>query len=234
MTSRISRLLAVAAILSAGACSPSVDVAVDQSWQQEFDLSGCNMTSTGRNEFFILEPGFRLVLEGNNERLVISVLDETRSIDGVTARVVEEREWKNDALIEVSRNFFAICQETNDVFYFGEEVDDYRGGEIVGHGGAWLAGSDGAEAGLIMSGDPQIGMKYYQEIAPNAALDRAEVVSLVETLETPAGLFTNCLRTHEGTALNLNESEFKTYASGVGLIQEQSLLLTEYGFVSSS
>lgn len=209
-------------------------MAVDQSWQQEFDLSGCNMTSTGRNEFFILEPGFRLVLEGNNERLVISVLDETRSIGGVTARVVEEREWKNDALIEVSRNFFAICQETNDVFYFGEEVDDYRGGEIVGHGGAWLAGSDGAEAGLIMSGDPQIGMKYYQEIAPNAALDRAEVVSLVETLETPAGLFTNCLRTHEGTALNLNESEFKTYASGVGLIQEQSLFLTEYGFVSSS
>lgn len=209
-------------------------MAADQSWQQEFDLSGCNMTSTGRNEFFILEPGFRLVLEGNNERLVISVLDETRSIGGVTARVVEEREWKNDALIEVSRNFFAICQETNDVFYFGEEVDDYRGGEIVGHGGAWLAGSDGAEAGLIMSGDPQIGMKYYQEIAPNAALDRAEVVSLVETLETPAGLFTNCLRTHEGTALNLNESEFKTYASGVGLIQEQSLLLTEYGFVSSS
>ena len=234
MTSRISRLLAVAAILGAGACSPSVDVAADRSWQQEFDLSGCNMTSTGRNEFFILEPGFRLVLEGNNERLVISVLDETRSIDGITARVVEEREWKNDALIEVSRNFFAICEETNDAFYFGEEVDDYRGGEIVGHGGAWLAGSDGAEAGLIMSGDPQIGMKYYQEIAPNAALDRAEVVSLVETLETPAGLFTNCLRTHEGTALNLNESEFKTYASGVGLIQEQSLLLTEYGFVSSS
>ena len=161
MTSRISRLLAVAAILGAGACSPSVDVAADRSWQQEFDLSGCNMTSTGRNEFFILEPGFRLVLEGNNERLVISVLDETRSIDGITARVVEEREWKNDALIEVSRNFFAICEETNDAFYLGEEVDDYRGGEIVGHGGAWLAGSDGAEAGLIMSGDPQIGMKYY-------------------------------------------------------------------------
>ena len=234
MTSRISRLLAVAAILGAGACSPSVDVAADRSWQQEFDLSGCNMTSTGRSEFFILEPGFRLVLEGGNERLAITVLDETRTISGVTTRVVEEREWRNDALIEVSRNFFALCEETNDAFYFGEEVDDYRGGEIVGHGGAWLAGSDGASAGLIMSGDPQVGMKYYQEIAPSVALDRAEVMSLDETLETPAGLFVDCLRTHEGTALNLNESEFKTYAPGIGLIREQSLLLIEYGFDPSS
>lgn len=25
---------------------------------------------------------------------------------------------------EVSRNWFARCRQTNDVFYFGEEVDD--------------------------------------------------------------------------------------------------------------
>jgi hypothetical protein len=75
-----------------------------------------------------------------------------------------------------------------------------------------------------MSGDPQVGMKYYQEIAPDVALDRAEVVSLDETLETPAGLFANCLRTREGTALNVSESESKTYAPGIGLIQDQSLL----------
>ena len=122
---------------------------------------------------------------------MITVLDETKVIAGVTTRVVEEREWRDDALIETSRNFFAICEGTNDVFYFGEEVDDYRGGEVVGRAGAWLAGSDGAKAGLIMSGDPQIGMKYYQEIAPNLALDRAEVVNLDQVLETPLGLFAN-------------------------------------------
>ena len=85
-----------------------------------------------------------------------------------------------------------------------------------------------------MSGDPQIGMKYYQEIAPNLALDRAEVVNLDQVLETPLGLFANGLRTREGTALNLNESEFKTYAPGIGLIQEQTLLLTGYGFAPAS
>jgi hypothetical protein len=90
------------------------------------------------------------------------------------ARVVEEREWQDDELVEVSRNFFARCKETGDVFYFGEEVDLYEDGEIVGHGGAWLAGRDGALPGIIMPGRFLLGSRYYQEVAPDIALDRGE------------------------------------------------------------
>jgi hypothetical protein len=36
--------------------------------------------------------------------------------------------------------------------------------------------------------------------------------------------------TQEGTALNPDEKEFKTYVPGIGLSQEESLLLTSYGF----
>jgi hypothetical protein len=207
-------------------------------WQEEFDLAGCTLVPTGRSEYFILEPGFQLVLEtttllGTHERLAIAVLDETKEVDGVLTRVVEEREWRDDELIEVSRNFFAICEKTKDLFYFGEEVDMYQGGQLVSHSGAWLAGENGAKAGLIMPGEPQLGMKYYQEIAPGVAMDRAEIVSLDDVLETPAGTFSNCLKTKEGTALNPLEQEFKVYAPEIGLIQDASLLLTEYGFVSS-
>ena len=97
---------------------------------------------------------------------------------------------------------------------------------MISHGGAWLAGENGAKAGLIMPGNPEVGMKYYQEIAADVALDRAEVVSLNEAVETPAGMFSNSLKTQEGTALNPNEKEFKAYAPGIGLIQEEVLLLT--------
>lgn len=169
-------------------------------------------------------------MEGTIEKVAITVLDETREIDGVTTRVVEEREWKYGEMVEISRNFFAICPDTNDVFYFGEEVDIYRDGALVSHSGAWLAGEDGAKAGLMMPGRPEVGMKYYQEIAPRVAMDRAEIVSLDATLKTPAGSFSNCLRTMEGTALNPLEREYKIYASGIGLIQDESLLLTQYGF----
>jgi hypothetical protein len=164
------------------------------------------------------------------ERLVITVLDETKTVDGIETRVLEEREWRNGALIEISRNFLAICEETGDVFYFGEEVDDYADGQIVNHAGAWLAGEDDARAGLIMPGTPSVGMRYYQEVAPGVALDRAEILSVTETFETPAGTFANSLRTKEGSALKPAEQEFKTYAPGIGLIQDESLLLVSHGF----
>jgi hypothetical protein len=201
------------------------------SWQKEFALSERTLVPTGRNQYFILEPGFRIVLEGNNEKVAITVLDETQEVNGIITRVVEEREWKRGRLIEVSRNFFAICEETKDVFYFGEEVDMYKDGKINSHKGAWLAGKNGARAGLIIPGEPKVGMKYYQEIAPDVAMDRAEIVSLDDVFQTPADLFSNCLKTKEGTALNILEKEYKTYAPGIGLIQDQKLLLIEYGFI---
>jgi hypothetical protein len=188
------------------------------------------MLSEGRNDYFILEPGFRLVLEGGQEVLHITVLDETLEVDGVETRVVEEREWNRGDLIEVSRNYFAICEETRDVYYFGEEVDMLQGGKITSHSGAWRSGESEARFGLIMPGKPTVGMKYCQEIAPGVAMDRAEVISLDDELQTPAGNFPSSLRTMEGTTLNPLEKEFKTYAPGIGLIQDQRLLLTSYGF----
>jgi hypothetical protein len=212
--------------------TPPASPPSNSEWQEEFGISDCDLVPTGRNEYFILEPGFQIVLDGRIETVKITVLDETREVDGVTTRVVEEEEWKYGELIEISRNFFAICPDTNDVFYFGEEVDMYQDGALVSHSGAWLAGENDARAGLIMPGEPEVGMRYYQEIAPRVAMDRAEIVSLTDTLETPAGTFSNSLRTREGTALNPLEREYKTYAPGIGLIQDESLFLTEYGFVS--
>ncbi|MFN2232706.1 MAG: hypothetical protein ACK2U1_00655, partial [Anaerolineales bacterium] len=68
------------------------------------------------------------------------------------------------------------------------------------------------------------------EIAPDVAMDRAEILSLEETLSTPAGNFEGAMKTQEGTALNPLEKEVKSYARGIGLIQDQNLLLTSYGF----
>jgi hypothetical protein len=237
MTNRIPVLIII--IFIAAILSPGCLDAQDSSFNYNFDLSERSLVPTGRNNFFILEPGFQMTLEGTvslsgmrHEKLIITVLDETRDVNGVLTRVVEEREWRNDELYEVARNFFAIDEQTGDVFYFGEEVDFYKDGKITSHKGAWLAGEDDATAGLIMPGKPEVGMKYYQEFAPDKAMDRAEVINLDEVLETPAGTFTGCLKTKEGTALYKKAREFKTYAPGIGLIQDQSLLLVNYGFIN--
>jgi hypothetical protein len=54
---------------------------------------------------------------------------------------------------------------------------------------------------MIMAGAPRVGMKYYQEVAPGAAQDRAEVVSTTERCSVPAGTFESCLVTRETTPL---------------------------------
>ena len=194
-------------------------------WSQAFDMEHCSFSSVGRNRFFSLEPGHQLVLESKSEKIVISVLDETRKIDGIETRVVEEHEEEDGEVKEVSRNFFAFCKEYGDIFYFGEEVDEYKDGKIVSHGGAWIAGEKGAKAGIIMPGRALVGARHYQELAPNAQ-DRAEIVADNVTLKTPAGEFTNCIKVEETSPLEPGVKSYKIYAPGVGLIQDEDLLLT--------
>jgi hypothetical protein len=198
-------------------------------WQEEFGISKCNLLTTGRNQYFVLEPGFQLILEGGDTKLQITVLDETKTVDGVVTRVVEEKEWKDGELYEISRNYFAMCEGSKDVFYFGEDVDFYEKGKVVKHDGSWLAGLDGNRAGLMMPGISKVGMKYYQEIAPGVAMDRAEILSLDETCKTPAGTFSKCLKVKEGSAIEIFAKEYKYYAPGIGLVMDEDLRLIKYG-----
>jgi hypothetical protein len=160
---------------------------------------------------------------------VITVLTETKRVDGVETRVVEERETNNGAPVEVSRNYFAISKRTNAVFYFGEDVDMYKDGKVVNHEGSWLAGVNGARFGLMMPGLPLMRARYQQEVAPPVAMDRAEIVSLTESLRTPAGSFTDVVKIEETTPLEPGTKEYKFFARGVGLLQDGSLKLTRYG-----
>jgi hypothetical protein len=197
-----------------------------------FMLDSCSFSSTGRNPYFILEPGFEATFEGKedgeNVRNVITVLNETRVIDGIETRVVRERETHNGELVEISKNFFAICKRTNSVFYFGEITNIYENGMIVSHEGSWQQGVNGARGGLLMPGIILLGSRFQQEIAPEVALDRAEIVQMNLTLSTPAGIFENCIRTRETTPLEPDALEFKVYAPGIGLVQDDTLKIVSY------
>jgi hypothetical protein len=194
-------------------------------------------SSTGRNPFLVLEPGFQQVLAGKEEgvdvRLTITVLRQTKRIDGVDTRIVEEVETKNGQLYEIARNYFAICNRNNSVVYFGEDVNFYKNGVVVDKKGSWLAGVKNARPGIIMPGTILLGARYFQEIAPGVALDRAEIVSLSEVVSTPAKVFKNSLKTVETTPLDPTVKEFKWYAPGVGLIRDGVLRLVQVSPVKS-
>jgi hypothetical protein len=200
-------------------------------WADTFAVDKKDFVSAGANTYFRLEPGFTLVLADGNERLVITVLDETKIVDGVETRIVEERESKGGKLVEVSRNFFAFNTADRGVYYFGEEVDIYKNGKIVDHEGAWESGKNGARFGLMMPGEVAVRARFYQEVAPGVAMDRAEITGLHETLKTLAGTFKDCLKVRETTPLEKGAKEYKLYAPGVGIIKDGSLLLIESGML---
>lgn len=234
---RFVTLGAVAAILAWGCASRLGNAAEEKKkadgWQEKFSEDKSDLVSTGKNPFFILEPGYVLTLESSGEKakgqLIVTVLPETKMIDGVETRVVEERESKDGKLVEVSRNFFAISKKTNNVYYFGEETTEYKNGKPVKGSDSWESGKKGAAYGMIMPAKPAVGMKFYQEHAPKAAMDRCEILSVTDTVEVPAGKFENCLKTEETTPLEPKEKEYKLYAPGVGLLQDEDMKLVRHG-----
>jgi hypothetical protein len=201
----------------------------EPAYTDDFSFEKADLVSSGRNPFFILEPGFQRILECGGEKHVITVLDETKKVDGVETCVVIEHETKNGKVAEISRNYYAISKKTGNVYCMGEYVDVYKDGKIVSNSGSWLSGEKKARFGLMMPAVPLLGARYHQEVAPDAAMDRAEIVSLSETVKTPAGEFKDCLKVKETTPLEPGNIGYKYYARGVGLVQDGDLKLVYHG-----
>jgi hypothetical protein len=217
-------LLAVAAIVSAWIASAN-------GWSTDIKINKDDLSSVGTNTYLILEPGYQLYFKEGKADLTVTVLDETKRVDGVETRIVEERETEGGKLTEVSRNYFAISKKDKTVYYFGEDVDTYnKQGAVTGHEGSWHAGVGGAKAGIMMPGVVRVGQRYYQEVAPKLAMDRAEIVSVTESLRVPAGKFEKVLKTEESTPLEPKAKEYKYYAAGVGLLKDGGLELVRYGY----
>lgn len=201
----------------------------------EFFQEDCTFTNTGTTPFFIMEPDYQIVLSGEEKdgtevELIITVLEDTEEVDDVVTRVVEEEESKDGVVVERSRNFFAICEETNSVFYFGEEVDVFEGDQVT-HPGEWRADEGDNKAGIIMPGTIMLGARYFQEIAPDVAKDQAEIISMDEVVDTPAEVFEDVVKMKETTPLEPGHVEYKYHAKDVGLIQDGNLKLDKAGFV---
>jgi hypothetical protein len=131
-------LRGIAVLLSGAAVAAGASSAPPQAQAADPAPKG-RLAGTGRNPYFVLEPGYQQTYTGGVGTLVVTVLNDTEIVDGVTTRVIEERESKGSALVELSRNFYATDPATQDVYYFGEDVDDYSHGPVE-HPGSWRSG----------------------------------------------------------------------------------------------
>ena len=201
---------------------------------ERFDVKPASLASEGKTPYFVLEPGYVMEYEGTEKGSAkvearVTVLNRTMTMAGAKVRVVEDRESSNGKLVELTHDYFALDPATGNVYYFGEDVDNYENGRVTSHAGSWRAGVKGARFGLAMPGKPAVGFGAYMESAPGIGRDRFTILDVAHTASVPAGTFKNCVRVEETTPLEPGVKEYKVYAPGVGLIDDNGLRLVRYG-----
>ncbi len=190
-------------------------------------LNPADFSTTVDNDFFPVQPGQTRAYEGEEDsgggktqtRVEETVLNETDRIGGVEVRIVEAKEFEDGQLTEITRDYYAQHMD-GAVYYFGERVDEYRDGQVVGHGGQWLAGEGQNQPGVFMPAEPNIGEEFEQEKAPGIAEDRSKVIAVDQTVETPAETDAGCIKTEDYSPID-KVTEFKFYCPDVGLVREE-------------
>ncbi len=212
-------LTLAAVVLLTGCGGASNDVSLPRG-NAPVQLDPADFTAEIDNPYWPMRPGTRWVYretepDGARKRVEVTVLARTETVDGIQARVVHDVVTEQGELVEDTYDWYAQDSDGN-VWYLGEDTKEYDAGRFVGTHGAWEAGVDGALPGIVMPAAPEVGLEYRQEYLAGAAEDAAEVLSLDERVEVPAGSYTGVLMTKDYTLLEPDVLEHKLYARGVG------------------
>ena len=176
------------------------------------------------NPYLPLTPGTTRVYEGvsdgEKERNEVTITDETNVVMGVTTTVVRDRVFVTGELAEETFDWFAQDRFGN-VWYFGEDSNDYEKGKLVSTKGSWEAGVDGAQPGIVMPANPLVGETYRQEFYEGEAEDMATVLELNGSVQVPFGSYDRVVKTEDFTPLEPDVVEEKQYAPGIGVVREE-------------
>jgi hypothetical protein len=235
---RSSLVLLMAGVAAmSGACSSSNSNSKSQPVDIPFDAANFDPSQMINNRYWPLVPGTSFVFTSRSEDgCEVELFEVTNELkndfpapyDAIVAQEIHDRSWlstacdDNYALIETTRDWYAQDRSAN-IWYFGEDTESYDQATCPSTAGSWAAGVGGAEAGIIMLGEPTPRASYKQEFSSGNAEDMAEVLRLDAAIDGGFGAFSNCLETKETTPLEPKAVEHKFYCpdgGGLLLIEE--------------
>ena len=186
---------------------------------EPFELDPANFVDTIDNPYWPMTPGSRWVYrevdeEGVEQRIVVTVTDQTKMIEGIRTTVVRDTVTEDGEIVEDTFDWFAQDKWGN-VWYLGEDTKEYDGTE-VSTAGSWEAGVDGALAGVVVPGSPEPRLAYRQEYYEGEAEDEAVVLGVDEQVVVSQGSYEGVLMTKDLNPLEPGLVEHKFYAQGVG------------------
>ncbi len=191
-----------------------------------------NFTTRIDNAWYPLKPGITYIYRGaegaTRSRDVLSVTNQVTTIVGVRCRVVKDKVYLNGRLAERTRDYYTQDEDGN-VWYFGENTAELdKNGHVTSTEGSWRTGRNGAEAGIFMEANPQVGHTYRQEFYRHHAEDHYRVMSLAAEIKVPYGHFganklnRNVELTKEWTPLEPNIRDHKYYVRDIGEVKEMT------------
>jgi hypothetical protein len=154
-----------------------------------------------------------------NHRVVFTVTDLTKEINGVRTVVLWDRDYNDQVLTEAELAFFGQ-DDAGNVWTFGEYPEEYQNGEFVGAPSTWMSGLSGADAGILIPG-PLNSAPFMQGWAPDVNfLDCGQVFLTGQSSCVPFNCYENVLIVDEWSPLEPGSGhQRKYYAPGIGNFQ---------------
>lgn len=192
---------------------------------KDFNPDNFDSSTTIDNEWFPLQPGTQFFYEGSDgeripHRVVFTVTDLTKVIEGVRTVVVWDRDYSAGELVERELALFAQDNDGN-VWHLGQYPEEYEEGKFA-KAPAWIAGLKGAKAGISMKVEPRLGAPdYAQGFAPPPInwIDRARVYRMGQRTCVPFDCYEDVLVTEEFERNKPGAYQLKYYARGAGNVR---------------
>ena len=215
---------AVEAAAPSTTAKPAKDVT-----EADFDRRNFPTAATIDNQWYPLVPGTRYILQGSANRgegvlphrVVFTVTDLTKVVDGVATVVLWDRDINEGELEEAELAFQAQDNDGN-VWLLGEYPEEYVNGQFKTAESTWFAGLEGARPGVLMRASPRPGTSsYLQGLAPKIEFqDRAKVAKTGLSTCTPLKCYDDVLLIDEWNPLEPADGhQLKYYAAGVGNVR---------------
>ena len=196
---------------------------------EELNLKDFDKSENIDNPWWPLKAGMQWTYEGyvveegkkESHKLVFTVTDLVKVIDGVRSRVIYDSDFTSGKMKEQELAYFAQDKSGN-VWHLGQYREVMEGKIFVG-GQVWVINNPpGAKAGIMMPANPKLGdLSYSEGYAPHPFYwtDRGRVHQVGQKVKVPAGSYSDVLVIEEFDEENPGAFQLKYYAKGVGNVK---------------
>lgn len=195
---------------------------------KDFDPANFDQSTEIDNRWFPLTPGTQFTYQGSSivdegrepHRVVFTVTDLTKVVNGVRVLVAWDRDYASGELQETELAFFAQDNDGN-VWHLGQYPEEYEHGKLV-DAPAWIAGLKGARPGVTIKAEPEPAAgSYAQGYAPPPInwIDRARVYKTGQDTCVPVACYEDVLVTEEFERTKPGAFQLKYYAPEVGNVR---------------